>query len=244
MYVGTSITDDKSLVRVSVLIDDKPQPLYKRMDGKVFVVGEAGTAYTLKVTNMSPGKIEVLAAIDQQDVLRRGPASLETSRGMLVPIAGTYTFRGWRLNDNEVGEFVFADPGDSVAGQVTQSIATTGIIGVAVFQEQYGYATRGAGGLESMPRSAPPVSFDGGFASKGAAPEMERSLGTGIGATLHDSVTHTRFVRSSAPPAVLAIGYHRYEVLDRWGIICPGEPEPFLPPTSDTGYGALKRVGY
>jgi hypothetical protein len=248
MHIGTSHTDRTANIRVSVLIEDRPQPLYRRLDGKVFVAGAPGQVYALRVENLSDGQIEVVAAVDQRNVLKDEPINLKTAHGMLVRGRSSYTWRGWRLDDANVGQFVFGTPEVSVAAQATSSVSGTGIIGFAVYTEAtYGYrepyATRSGGvprgGLEGITRG--PATL-GGHTSRGGFDVEERSLGTGIGDTVSDGVQHVHFNRAPGDPAIVGLGYHTYEVLDAMGLIRAGEPEPFPAPSTATGYGAYTRA--
>jgi hypothetical protein len=244
MHIGTSYTDRTANIRVSVLIDGQPQPLYRRLDGKVFVAGAPGQAYALRVENLSDGQIEVVAAVDQRNVLKDEPVNLKTANGMLIRSRGSYTWKGWRLDDANVGQFVFGTPEVSVAAQATSSVSSTGVIGFAVYTElPYGgyspYATRSGGVSKGVSRGGPSLM---GGASRGGFEVEERSLGTGIGATVSDGVQHVHFSRAPGDPAIVGLGYHTYEVLDAMGLIRAGEPEPFPEPSTATGYGAYTRA--
>ncbi|HKX73537.1 MAG TPA: hypothetical protein VJM32_05960 [Candidatus Saccharimonadales bacterium] len=252
MHIGSSFTDPTAKIRISVLIGGVPQPLYRRLDGKVFVAGAPGQVYALRAENLTDRQIEVVAAVDQRNVLKDEPINLKTAGGMLIRGRSSYTWQGWRLDDANVGQFVFGTPEVSVAAQATSSVSGTGIIGFAVYTEEaydsYSpYATRSGGvpkgvargGLEDVMRG--PATM-GGHASRGGFDVEERSLGTGIGATVSDGVRHVHFNRAPGDPTIVGLGYHTYEVLDAMGLIRAGEPEPFPAPSTATGYGAYNRA--
>jgi hypothetical protein len=234
MLIGTSVTAPGGTFSAAVHIDGTDQPLYRRRtDGKVFVAGIIGERYTLHVTNLSAHRIEVVGSVDQRDTLTDSPADLG-NRGMIVPAYGSTSFDGWRLNDSEVGAFVFGDPDRSVSAQATGDRSGVGVIGFAAFTEQRHVQPEYPVYRGFTPHGAP--------ATKGAPVGFgaERGgVGTGIGATVGSRVGRVGFVRSTGPATILEIGYDTVDWLTEAGIIGPAEPSAF--PKTDA-FGAYQRI--
>jgi hypothetical protein len=229
--IGTSVYNASRQFSAQVLMHGTPQSLYRRGDGKVFVVGVPDQSYTLQVTNHTNGRLLVVCSIDQRDVLSDGPANVNNG-GMVISPFGTTVFDGWRHNNDEVGRFVFGEPRRSVAAQATGSPSGVGIIGFAVFTEAYAYreqvyrgaskgVSRGAGGLMDMDEVPAGEVLRGGPSRGG--------VGTGIGETIASHVTTVRFDRAPGDPAILEIGYDTEEWLRSQGIMGPEEPVAFPP---------------
>jgi len=235
VFYGTSIQNE--LIRAEVLMDGVAQPLYLAPTlGRVFVVGQPGQTYALRVQALRPGRVEVLCAIDGLNTLKDEPAYLDGITGMVF--SGSYTFVGWRTSRQEVRPFVFGDPAQSFAAQATGGdTSNNGVIGFAAFAEQY----------------VPPVAYRTSPAPyPGVRLEMERSsraaggmfdagsgaLGTGGGAPVFDQVGSTHFQRRGDQPQVLEIGYDTQEALNALGILGPGLPKAF--PDRVTGYARFQ----
>lgn len=221
-------------------------PVYKRLDGRPFVAGVPGTAYTLLVRNLSGSRIEVIASVDGRNVLKDEPAHPHDCRGLVIAANGQYLFPGWRFNDDETGDFVFGTPAASVAAQAGAP-AHIGVIGFAVWTEQY---KSSYSGLEKAAVAAGAASYGspvlrGGTAksameysigaTRGSESYAASSIGTGIGERRHNPVGRTEFQRSPlTEPDILEIGYDTEEALLERGIIRPLDPQAF--PGSPTGY--------
>jgi len=253
MNIGTTAQSPDGTIQVSVLIDGTRQALYRRPgDSKVFVAGIPGHAYTLQAVNLTGGRVEILCAVDQRNTLKDEPADMHASGGMVVPPYGAWSNHGWRLNDSEVADFIFADPSASIAAQATGSTAGTGVIGFAAYRELGRYTPPAVSNpaVSNMPFlghvSARSVSAAAVAAPGGASPDVVEdvatasALGTGMGALREDRVGRTSFTRSGTPD-VLVIGYDTEDRLRAQGILGPREPEAF--PGAGTGYGKYATGG-
>lgn len=241
MFVGTSVRSPQGTIEVSVLIEGLRQPLYRRpWDGKVFVAGIPGEAYTLQVRNLVGGRIEVISTVDGRHTLDDEPGDQYRNRGLII--SEHTTFRGWRLSDTEVREFLFGSPEQSIAAQATGSVQNIGVIGFAVHLEHRLlmslYSKNGT--PPAFPGSSTPRMMDRGDARGNAS--YGGSLGTGMGAVQQDRVGHTSFTRNGAEPDILAIGYDTLEVLRRNNIIAPAEADPF--PGVQTGFAKYQPMDY
>lgn len=237
MHIGTTAQSPNGTIDVAVLISGTPQPLYRRSDGKIFVAGVPGCAYTLRVHNLTAGGIEVLGSVDQRDITEDRPADIHATGGYLLAAYETQEFPGWRVSDRETRDFVFTFPSASVAAQATGSAEGVGVIGFAAYREyrrQPSYlSVRRVGAIA---QAAAPA---GGAMNviEDSAP-AERDLGTGIGQAREHRVRRVHFTREPGEPDLLEIGYATEASLRSQGILGPREPEAF--PGRNTGYEKYK----
>ena len=226
MHTGTTVRTPAGTAEISVLIDGAPQPLYRHpAGGRPYVAGVPGQAYTLRVRNLTGGRIEVISTVDGRNTLKDEPGDRAQNKGLVFAAHSAGEFTGWRVSDKETREFIFGEPSRSVAGQATGSEANTGVIGFAVYRER-SYGTTWTSNI-SVPVAA--------VADWGGEPVMRgSSLGTGIGERREDRVTPTSFTRATTEPDVLEIGYETEHILHQWGLIGPPQPDAF--PGIGTGY--------
>jgi hypothetical protein len=207
-------------IEASVLVAGARLNLHRRSDGRPFIAGIPGAAYTIGVRNLTGSRIEVIASVDGRHVLRDETADPGACQGLVIPAGRFYEFAGWRLDDEAAREFIFADPAASVAAMATGSTSNVGVIGLAVHRER-----------QAMPASYEAMdSYGPGPVMKGISPVAVASaggLGTGIGERRDDHVGRTSFTRDGNPPDILVIGYDTEESLRAQGIIRPADPQAF-----------------
>ncbi len=220
-------------MEVSVLVNGQRQPIYRRQrDSQPFVEGLWGQPYVLEVRNLTSARVEILNSVDGRNTLRDEEADLRLNRGMIISPHDVWTITGWRIDDNNTGQFVFSDPTQSVEQIATGAHRNTGIFGFALYAEYVqpvyrGGTYRGGGGSLGVPKGA--------LESAGSG-----DMGTRMGDIQLDTVGRTNFNRASSEPAeVLTVQYRSRDWLERYGIIVPDEPQAF--PGSQTGYGAYIR---
>ena len=221
MYAGTSVTSQRRLFSAEILVGSLPLPLYRRGDGRHFAAGVPGSAYTVRVTPLLGGRLEVIASVDGRHVLDDEPADPRRCRG--VAVVGVYEFKGWRTSDEETREFTFCSPEDSVAG------GSTGVIGLAAHRERQWVPVTYTATMDCAPVAAAAA----GPASVSLARGTD--LGTGMGAAQHDPVGRTEFTRDGSDPDKLAIGYATEDALRSMGLLVPADPDPW-PGAGLTGY--------
>jgi hypothetical protein len=248
MYVGTKATSPNETFEVAVIVDGVEQPLYRRAsDGKLFVVAEPSKPYQLRVRNLLDNRLEVITSVDGRNTQKDEKADKTKSVGTTVNAYEILTITGWRLNDSQTGQFRFNEPQRSIAGQLAEpDLANVGVIGFAVNREanrsRRMYYDPAFGSAVAPNAYSEPLKR--GFTTE--EPTKDGSVGTGIGATLHDPARKPSYeppvVRSQGTPAeVVAIGYDRREILEEMGLLVPAEPNPFPGITTDTGYAAYRR---
>lgn len=120
---------------LQVLVDGVPTRTFEHA-GESFVMGQMGARYTLRVVNHTGRRIEAVVSVDGRDAIDGKTADVRTKRGYLVPAWGTADIDGWRVSQAEAAAFRFTSVADSYAGR-TGSARDVGVIGVAVFPEQY-----------------------------------------------------------------------------------------------------------
>ncbi|MBI2896353.1 MAG: hypothetical protein HYY06_22540 [Deltaproteobacteria bacterium] len=118
------------------IIDERGRPLPAyRVGGRVVVAGAAGASYSIRITNASPGNIEIVASVDGLDVVDGLDAST-SKRGYIVGGWQTLTIEGFRTSIDAVAAFRFGGVGESYAARTTGSARNVGVIGVALFAQR------------------------------------------------------------------------------------------------------------
>ena len=220
-------------VDVAITVDGLPLPIYEK-NGRNWIAGEPGKAYAIVVRHRTSGRIEVLESVDGRDVLKDQVASL-SNKGMII--TNEWTNHGWRIDDNTTRDFVFSDPGSSIAAQATGSVANVGVIGVAIFAEKAPFYRASSQYSRASGQSVMgdlPVE-DSAFSGITVKSLSAADLGTGMGAARNDHVGHTTFERSSEYPTMVEIQYRSMAWLLENGIVDPQLPSAWS--GGDTGYG-------
>jgi len=102
--------------------------------GRRYVLGEHGARYTIRVTNPSSRRVEVVVSVDGLDVID-GKAAGFGKRGYVINPYSEVRIDGWRTSYSTVAAFRFGRVADSYAAR-TGSARNVGVIGVAVFAER------------------------------------------------------------------------------------------------------------
>ena len=103
--------------------------------GQSFVLGSFGQAYAIRLSNQSPGRVEVVVAVDGRDAVSGQPTDLVRHRGYVIPAWGTLRVQGFRNSMDSVATFRFTDPGDAYSSRMG-SPGQNGTISVAVYAER------------------------------------------------------------------------------------------------------------
>lgn len=211
-----------------------------RHQGRLWVAGDPGEAYAVRLVNRSPGRVLAVLSVDGVNAVSGETAAAQQS-GYVLTAGRSADVRGWRKSLDEIAQFTFTRLSDSYAAR-TGRPDNVGVIGVALFRE----APMPEVFRQDVPsvgrsKSAAPANEASGAAAPGhgrdeiarEAAESER-LGTGHGAREHDPTRYTEFRRASAAPAeTIVIYYDSYQNLLARGIV-PRErrysaprPDPF-----------------
>ncbi len=103
-------------------------------DGRLFVAGEPGHRYALRVTNRTGGRVMTVLSVDGVNVVTGETASYDQNGYVLHPYE-SYDVTGWRKTQAEVAAFAFAPLSQSYAAR-TGRPTDVGVIGMAVFREK------------------------------------------------------------------------------------------------------------
>ena len=123
------------LVDLKVVDRDTGQTLQVwRHHGRLFVAGDPGRRYALRVTNRSNGRVLVVMSVDGVNILSGDTADYDQD-GYVFDPHESYDLTGWRKTDTEVAQFVFAPLPQSYAAR-TGRPADVGVIGIAAFREK------------------------------------------------------------------------------------------------------------
>lgn len=194
--------------------------------GQMFVAGEQGERYEVRLTNNSGDRVEVVLSVDGRDAVSGRMADFRTQRGYVLEPFSSVSIDGFRTSLSSVAAFRFTSPGESFAGR-SGTPGNAGVIGIAVFKERRQAIARGpmkrrassgfvpfdAGsgtksGAESKASDAPSPSA-APKSSSSAAPSRDRAagramvrprrqdLGTGFGEERFSAAREVTFVRAS-----------------------------------------------
>ncbi len=105
-----------------------------RQDGRLYVAGQPGSRYSLRVTNNTESRVLVVLSVDGVNILSGETAGYD-QRGYIFKPHQTFDLTGWRKSTTEVAAFTFAPLPKSYAA-LTGRPADVGVIGMAVFKER------------------------------------------------------------------------------------------------------------
>ncbi|MEZ4294418.1 MAG: hypothetical protein R3B70_05545 [Polyangiaceae bacterium] len=103
--------------------------------GNNYVVGAAGSRYTIVLRNRSALRFEVVLSVDGLDVLDGKSASF-SKRGYVLDPHGELEVDGFRQSTESVAAFRFGSVNGSYASQKHGETRNVGVIGVALFHER------------------------------------------------------------------------------------------------------------
>ncbi|MBK8253607.1 MAG: hypothetical protein IPK82_13190 [Polyangiaceae bacterium] len=103
--------------------------------GNNYVVGEAGSRYTIILRNKSQLRFEVVLSVDGLDVLD-GKAASFSKRGYVLDPHGELEVDGFRQSTQAVAAFRFGSVQSSYSNQKHGETRNVGVIGVALFHER------------------------------------------------------------------------------------------------------------
>ena len=205
-----------------------------RHQGRLWVAGNPGEAYAVRLVNRSPGRVLAVLSVDGVNAVSGETAAAQQS-GYVLTAGRSAEVRGWRKSLDEVAQFTFTRLSDSYAAR-TGRPDNVGVIGVALFREApMPKILRQDAPAVGRSKSAASANEAAGAAAPQARDEVARApaeserLGTGHGAREHDPTRYTEFRRASAGPAeTIVIYYDSYQNLLARGIV-PREPRYSAP---------------
>ena len=198
----------RTLVDIDVIDRDSGRVLPEyRHRGDLFVPGEPGRRYAVRLSNRTAQRVLVVLSVDGVNAVSGQTASPSQAGYVLSPWESA-EISGWRKSLDDVAQFYFTDLPDSYAAR-TGRPDDVGVIGIAVFQER----------MRPLPRPlrGPPVAAEAEQGRRAerklgsAAPAAEASasadgiatqgLGTGHGEREWAPVGQTTFERATSRPA-------------------------------------------
>jgi hypothetical protein len=105
-----------------------------RHHGRLFVAGQPGAPYSLRVTNHTDGRVLVVLSVDGVNIVN-GETANYNQRGYVLTGYQSHDINGWRKSETEIAAFSFAPLPQSYAAR-TGRPSDVGIIGMAVFKEK------------------------------------------------------------------------------------------------------------
>lgn len=109
--------------------------------GSLYYAGQQGGYYALRLTNNTPGRVEVVVTVDGRDVISGEVGNFKKQRGYVIDPFATVVVDGFRQSLDQVAAFQFS----SLDSSYTARMGTphnAGVIGVAVFEERRRSARR------------------------------------------------------------------------------------------------------
>lgn len=103
--------------------------------GSLYVAGEIGERYVVRVTNRTGERVEAVVTVDGRDVITGEVGDFRHQRGYVIPPYGEVAIDGFRRSLDHVAAFRFSDPGSSYSAR-RGTPQHVGVVGVAVFKER------------------------------------------------------------------------------------------------------------
>ncbi len=204
--------------------DGRPLQTYFHQ-GSMYVAGNLGERYNIRLTNNTPNRVETVVTVDGRDVISGQLGNYRKQRGYVIGPYGSVTVEGFRQSLDHVAAFRFSDLTASYSAR-RGTPQHVGVIGVAVFKERQRRIRRkkskpiatapaprpyyepyaGADGAEyNAPEAAPHApaskqaqgraSVSDSSTASGGFSPPPRQLGTEYGETHHNSVREVTFKR-------------------------------------------------
>jgi hypothetical protein len=125
-----------SIIRLRVLIDQRPVQEYRGPGNNTFIQGIHLKEFELELSNLTPRRLLVHPVVDGLSAMTGELASKNDSKGYVMSPWQVSTVPGWRLNNSEIAKFVFSTSGNSYAEQTNKG-GNNGVIACTVWEELY-----------------------------------------------------------------------------------------------------------
>lgn len=103
--------------------------------GAMYVAGEQGQRYNLRLTNNTASRVEAVVSVDGRDVISGEVGNYKKQRGYVIEPFSSVVVDGFRQSLDQVAAFRFTHFGDSYSAR-RGSAQNVGVVGVAVFSEK------------------------------------------------------------------------------------------------------------
>ena len=209
-----------------------------RHEGRVFVLGNPGERYNIRLGNPTSQRVEAVVSVDGRDAISGQVGDFVSQRGYLVPAFGSVLIEGFRRSLEDVAAFRFTDPENSYSAR-RGTPENVGVIGVAFFSERQrrrevivaprprrarSAEAPGADAEAAPPASAAPKDRGRAEARGESAPVARRrdvnNLGTEFGERRHSAVVEVPFERQNPtrPTQLVSLRYDDASGLEARGI--------------------------
>jgi hypothetical protein len=252
LFAAKGAWADQALVDLQVIDRDTGQVMQAwRHAGRLFIAGEPGRRYGLRVTNNTGGRVLAVLSVDGVNIVS-GETAGYNQRGYILAPYGSTNVYGWRKSTTEIAAFSFAPLPQSYAAR-TGRPGDVGVIGMAIFEERLppppsppvvsralplsarARSTTDASTIPPLPvppvehrieQPRPPSAAPApalGAATVAASPPSEK-LGTAHGESERSFATLVSFERATLQPRMtLQIEYDTYANLAAAGVV-PAPP--------------------
>lgn len=201
-------------VEFNILVKGTPITEYNK-DGNILVEGRYDSEYTLRIINNNSYRILAVPSVDGLSVLDGQKASFD-SHGYIIDPYQTINISGWRISDEQVRAFIFANSKQSYSNKVGEGTDNTGVIGLAVFKDKVKYKISSRDWYWTNPWGS--VIFGDVYRSNSTKGLTSSTIGTGMGEKKESKVTKVGFDREKNPLATFSIFYYNRKELEKMGI--------------------------
>jgi hypothetical protein len=169
--------------------------------GSSYFAVSNGFRYAFKIQNLTSAKLLVVGSVDGKSIVENKDAELSDS-GYIINPHDEVLIHGFRIDDNEVGAFLpNANFMETLVSMTNSDVYKIGCVAFAIFREKQSYQS----GFKTL----------GGGNSRGSGSRSwgEDSIGTSVGQSLLDKVTHVNFDRESNPVEIIELNYRPLSML-------------------------------
>jgi len=238
---------------VQILVNGNPVKEYFH-EGKVFIKGEKGSKYSIKIKNNGLKRIVAIPTVDGISAITGNPGDLNDS-GYVIEGYDSVTIDGWRVTDNEVATFFFSSKNSSYVSRVNADKGNVGVIGVAIYRERDIYYSKREL-INNFPLNEPAKPFNpyypssepmlwdnhsstcrgssvmcsaAGFNVQDSNMKIKQDIGTGFGEYKKSNVTNVDFERDPSSLVTFEIYYNTRKELERMGVNFEEKPKYITP---------------
>ena len=211
--------------QLDVVVDGQCLPEYSTR-GRTYVEALEGAEYGLRLTNPYPQRVAVALSVDGLNTIdARHTSAWNASKWVMEPYE-TITISGWQMSSERARRFYFTNERDSYGAKLGQT-ANLGVISAVFFKERLPVmlidpprpVTKDRD--ERRPQSSETDQAAGARQKSQSAvvPRDDDYAATGIGRSVHNSVSWVNMDLEPNPVGEVTIRYEYYSTLLRLGVI-------------------------
>lgn len=232
------------MYRLRVMVNGRPIPVYHDNEGRAWIEARENTRFELKVENDGYSRFLAVVSVDGLNVINAKHEDPKEAPGYIVNSKSSISIPGWLIDENQTREFVFSKRGTAYANKIGTDTSNIGVIGCAIFNEQYSTITWYSNDNFGYNKKWDEITyrdFNPYYTTSGVSNTdytvfnssvsdsntlKATSLGVGSGDKVDFSTTTSTFTRIEKPAGIVEIYYDdRQGLLDR-GIILDKKPLP------------------